>query len=187
LEEDDAEKTLYARIGEQESIFELTRLMIVRSSNLATNILVEKVGAKNVNDLVQALGIQGVSVIRGVFDHAAFEIGLNNSATARGLTQTMRLIAEGKVVSKLASETMLEIMLRQEFNESIPALLPKSAKVAHKTGWTGEVYHDTGIVYPENRKPYAIAIMTKGFAEEREREAHTCMATISRIIYENLL
>jgi beta-lactamase class A len=186
LEEDDAEKTLYPRLGESESILELTRLMIVRSSNLAANILMKKVGTRNVNDFIQELGIQGVTVIRGVFDNAAYELDMNNSATARGLTQTMKLIAEGKVVSQQASKKMIDIMLRQEFNESIPARLPASVKVAHKTGWTGEVYHDTGIVYPENRKPYAISIMTRGFAEDREKEAHACMAMISKIIYENL-
>lgn len=183
---DDAEQTLYPRIGESETIGELTRLMIVRSSNLATNILLEKVGTKNVNDLIQTLGIQGVTIRRGVEDNAAFRLGMNNSATARGLTQTMKLIAEKKVVSEQASEKMIEIMLGQEFNESIPALLPKSVKVAHKTGWTNDVYHDTGIVYPECRKPYALSIMTKGFTEKQESEAHQCMARISKIIYENL-
>lgn len=186
LEKDDAETTLYRRLGEKESIAELTRLMIVRSSNLATNILLEKVGTKNVNDLIQTLGIQGVTIRRGVEDNAAFRLGMNNSATARGLTQTMKLIAEKKVVSEQASEKMIEIMLGQEFNESIPALLPKSVKVAHKTGWTNDVYHDTGIVYPECRKPYALSIMTKGFTEKQESEAHQCMARISELIYENL-
>src|SRR6266498_3741903 len=71
---DDAEKTLYPRLGESEAIRELTRLMIVRSSNLATNILIEKVGTKNVNDFVQALGIQGVTVLRGVEDSVAFRL-----------------------------------------------------------------------------------------------------------------
>ena len=183
---DDAETTLYPRIGEMESIGELTRLMIVRSSNLATNILIEKVGTKNVNDFIHALGIEGVTVQRGVEDNVAFSRGMNNSATAHGLTQTMKLIAEGKVVSKQASEKMIGIMLGQEFNESIPALLPKSVKVAHKTGWTNDVYHDTGIVYPEDRKPYALSIMTKGFAEYHEDEAHQCMAKISRIIFEQI-
>ncbi len=101
---DDAEQTLYPRIGESETIGELTRLMIVRSSNLATNILIEKVGTKNVNDFIQALGIDGVTVRRGVEDNVAFRLGMNNSATARGLTQTMNLIARKKVVSEQASE-----------------------------------------------------------------------------------
>src|ERR1700752_3119822 len=132
---DDSEVTLYQRLGENERIRELTRLMIVRSSNLATDILLQKVGAKDVNDFIQALGIEGVIVKRGVEDNVAFRLGMNNSATARGLTQTMRLLAEGNVVSKQASAEMIEIMLNQEFNESIPALLPNSVRVAHKTGW----------------------------------------------------
>ena len=183
---DDSEVTLYQRLGENESIRELTRLMIVRSSNLATDILLKKVGANNVNDFIQALGIEGVTVRRGVEDNVAFRLGMNNSATARGLTQTMKLIAEGMVVSKKASEQMVEIMLNQEFNESIPAMLPKLAKVAHKTGWTGTVYHDTGIVFPDGRKPYAISLMTRGFAENDEKFAHQCMANISRMVYEQL-
>ena len=83
---------------------------------------------------------------------------------------------------------MIEILLGQEFNESIPALLPKSINVAHKTGWTDDVYHDTGIVFPEgeDRKPYSLSIMTKGFTETQATEAHQCMASISKIIYENL-
>lgn len=182
LESDDAEKTLYARLGENESIGELTRLMIVRSSNLATNILLEKICTKSVNDFIQALGISGVSVLRGINDDAARGLGLNNKASARGLTQTMKLIAEGKVVSKSACEKMTAILFGQEFNESIPALLPETVRVAHKTGWDGNVYHDTGIVYPEHRKPYALSIMTSGFAEADE--AHTCMATISKMIYD---
>ena len=183
-QEDDAEKTLYPRLGQTESIHELTSLMIVRSSNLATNILLEKIGADRVNEFVQALGIPGVEVIRGIEDNVAFRLGMNNRATARGLTHTMKLIAEGKVVSERACEQMIEILRGQEFNESIPSLLPASVEVAHKTGWTGEVYHDTGIVYPEGRQPYAISIMTHGFAEDREDEAHACMARISKIVYD---
>jgi beta-lactamase class A len=188
LESDDAETTLYHRIGEDESIGEMTRLMIVRSSNLATNILLEKISVQNVNRFIQTLGIEGVTVIRGIEDQAAFRLGMNNSTTARGLTQTMKLIVGKQVVSPQACEQMIEIMLGQEFNQSIPALLPKSVKVAHKTGWTGDVYHDTGIVYPagENRKPYALSIMTRGFAENQEVAAHVCMAKISKIIYEKL-
>ena len=184
LQSDDAEQTLYPRLGESESIAELTRLMIVRSSNLATNILLEKIGTKNVQEFIHALGIMGVTLIRGIEDTAAFLRGMNNSATARGLTQTMKIIAEKNVISAQASEKMIEILLGQEFNESIPALLPETVRVAHKTGWTGDVYHDTGIVYPEHRKPYAISIMTRGFPEDQPDEAHTCMAKISKIIYD---
>ena len=184
--EDDAERTLYPRRGETESIHELTRLMIVRSSNLATNILIKKVGTENINEFIRSLGIEGVTVRRGVEDNVAFRQGMNNSATARGLTQTMDLIARRKVVSEEASENMIQILLGQEFNESIPALLPNFVKVAHKTGWTNDFYHDTGIVFPQEREPYVLTIMTKGFTEDTESEAHECMANLSKLIYEQL-
>ena len=183
---DDAEQTLYPRLGETETISQLTRLMIVRSSNLATNVLLEAVGTKNVNAFIQDLGIQGVTVRRGIEDNAAFRLGLNNSATARGLTQTMKLIAEKKAISEEASEQMIQILLGQEFNESIPALLPGTVQVAHKTGWTGDVYHDTAILYPKGRKPYLLSLMTRGFTEQQEREAHQCMANLSKLIYGQL-
>ena len=188
LEEvDDSDKSLYTRLGESESIRELTRLMIVRSGNLATNLLLEKVGVKRVNDYLAELGINGVTIIRGVEDKAAFRQGLNNSATARGLTHMMRLIAEGRVVTEKASREMVEIMLGQEFKESIPALLPKSARTAHKTGWIAEFYHDTGIVFPVDRQPYAITILSHGFPENDENQAHSCMAEISRLVYEEVV
>jgi beta-lactamase class A len=82
---------------------------------------------------------------------------------------------------------MITMLLGQEFNESIPASLPASVQVAHKTGWTGTFFHDTGIVLPENRKPYAITIMTRGFPEYDENQAHNCMAEISRLVYEELV
>ena len=184
---DDSELTLYNRIGETESIRELTHLMIVRSSNLASNILLEKVGTTRVDAFIKELGIANMAVIRGLEDKKAYRLNLNNSASARSSTTMMRLIAEGKVVSREACDEMIQIMLGQEFNESIPALLPASAKVAHKTGWTGSFFHDTGIVFPHNRKPYVISLFTHGFPEDNENESHACMAQISKIIYEEMI
>lgn len=184
---DDSETTMYARIGETETVRQLTRLMIVRSSNLATNILIEALGTKQINAFLLELGIQGVNVVRGVEDNVAYYMGMNNSATARGMTQIMKLIAEGKVVSKEASNEMIRILLGQEFNDGIPAQLSKRVKVAHKTGWAGNHHHDAGIVFPEQRKPYAITVMTRGFPKESENEAHACMATLSKLIYEEIV
>jgi len=183
---DDSETTLYPRIGESESIRELNRLMIVRSSNLATNILMELVSTARINTFIKELGIADVNVIRLIEDNKAYRLNMNNTFSARGTTQMMRLIAEGKVVSKNASDEMINVMLGQEFNESIPALIPADVKVAHKTGWTGQHFHDTGIVFPPNRKPYAISLFTHGFPEDDENQAHNCMAQISKIIYEEL-
>jgi len=186
-EADDSDKTLYARIGESETIRELNRLMIIRSSNLATNLLMERVGTARVDAFIKELGIENMTVIRGLEDKKAYRLGMNNAASARSSTYMMKLIAEGKVVSRKACDEMIEVMFGQEFNESIPALLPADIKVAHKTGWTGDFFHDTGIVFPPNRKPYAISLFTHGFLEDDENQAHNCMAEISWMVYRELL
>lgn len=186
-EADDSDKTLYARIGESETIRELNRLMIIRSSNLATNLLMERVGAARVDAFIKELGIDNMTVIRGLEDKKAYRLGMNNAASARSSTQMMKLIAEGRVVSRKVCDAMIDVMFGQEFNESIPALLPADVKVAHKTGWTGDFFHDTGIVFPPNRKPYVISLFTHGFPEDDENQAHGCMAEVSQIIYAELV
>lgn len=183
---DDSDKTLYARIGERETIRELNRLMIIRSSNLATNLLMERVTCARVDAFIKELGIDNMTVIRGLEDKKAYRLGMNNAASARSSTQMMKLIAEGKVVSRKVCDEMIEVMFGQEFNESIPALLPADVRVAHKTGWTGEFFHDIGIVFSPKRKPYAISLFTHGFPEDDENQTHGCMAEISRMIYREL-
>ena len=183
--QEDSDTSLYDKLGSTVTIRELTRLMIVKSSDLATNILIEKVSVVCVNSLLKELGIEDVQVLRGVEDKKAITHGLNNSATARGLMQIARLLQKGKVVSFDASEDMINIMRGQEFNEGIPAGLPEEYKVAHKTGWDNKLYHDFGVVFPDRREPYALAIMTSGF--EKEEDAHKAVAEISKSIQEKAL
>lgn len=188
LEEvDDSDKTLYARIGENETIRELIRLMIVRSSNLASNLLMDKVTPARVDAVVKEYGIENMSIIRELEDKKAYRLGMNNAACARSSTHMLKLIAEGRVVSPKACAEMIEVMLGQEFNESIPSLLPADVKVAHKTGWSGEFFHDIGIVRPPGRKPYILSLFTRGFPEDDEKQAHECMAEVSRMIYKKLV
>lgn len=184
-EQDDQEFSLYKKVGSTERVREIVRLMIVWSSNPATNILIQKLGAVQASAYLRELGIEGVTILRGPEDNRAFARGLNNSATARGLMQMMRVIAEGKAVSQEASAEMIQIMMGQHYNEGIPARLPLSVRVAHKTGWNDDLYHDFGIVLPQGRQPYALAVMTRGFASETE--AHACIAGISERVYKRLL
>src|SRR5262249_33693389 len=181
--EDDSELTLYKRLGETETIRELMRLMIVMSSNLATNLLIERVGAKNVMELMHEIGANKIQVLRGVEDSKAFERKMNNTTTARDLMIILRRIAERRAVSAKASDEMVNVLLTQHFNEGIPAGVSPQARVAHKTGSITKIYHDAAIVYPPNRKPYVLVVLTRGFADEKR--AHELTATISRMIYES--
>ncbi|HXG91972.1 MAG TPA: serine hydrolase [Blastocatellia bacterium] len=179
---DDSDQSLYNRVGQTATIRELIHLMITVSSNLATNILIERVTPKRVMSLMRQVGAKNIRVLRGVEDGKAYERGLNNTTTARDLMIILRRIAERRAVSPKASDEMVKIMLDQKFNEGIPAGLPSDVKVAHKTGSITKINHDAAIVYPPNRKPYVLVVLTRGIADEAR--AHKLIADISRAIYE---
>jgi beta-lactamase class A len=130
------------------------------------------------------LGIDGIDVRRGVEDEFAFERGINNRVTADGLVQLMRLIAEERAFSPELSRDMLNILHAQEFKNGIPARLPAAVRVAHKTGEISTIAHDAGVVYPPDRKPYVIAILTEWSPESSGRKS--TIAEISAAVYETL-
>lgn len=181
----DSDQSLYSKVGQTETIRGLVRLMIDVSSNLATNILIERVGATRVMELMREVGAVNIRVLRGVEDNKAYERGLNNTTTARDLMILLRRIAERRAVSQKASDEMINVLLDQKFNEGIPAGLPSEARVAHKTGSITKINHDAAIVYLPNRKPYVLVVLTRGI--EDEKRAHKLIADISRAVYESLI
>jgi beta-lactamase class A len=179
----DSDPELYRHLGRTMPVKQLAYQMITTSSNFATNLLVDVVGVATIQQALAELGIEGVTVLRGVEDQAAFDAGLNNLVTANGLLRMLRLIADGKAFSEDASRQMLDIMHDQQLKSGIPAGLPEAARVAHKTGNIATVHHDAGIVYLEDRKPYVLVILTR-FDQASPRS--TAVAEVSRDIYECL-
>ena len=172
--EDDSEHDLYDRIGTRVPLIELARRMIVRSSNLATNLLIEEVGAENVRRTMAALDAPEMHVLRGVEDIPAYERGMSNTTTARALARVMTVIAAcelGEVHPALQPldaadcRRMADILSGQHFTEQIPAGIPAGVRVANKTGSITGIAHDAAIVYPPGRDPYVLVVMTRGFAD----------------------
>ncbi|WP_165249568.1 serine hydrolase [Paludisphaera soli] len=182
---DDSETTLYKRVGGKATIRELVFLMITESSNLATNILVEKLTGEAVTAFMKELGAGDLKVLRGVEDDKAVALGRNNVGTARGTMTILTRLAEGTAVSRSASDAMLEVLRAQKFNDGIPAGLPEGTVVAHKTGSFAKVYHDAGIVEPEGRKPFVLVVMTRGI--EAEDASRKLVADVARAAYEHVV
>ena len=182
--EDDSDEAVYERIGESISIRDLTERMITVSSNLATNMVIDLVSADSVQQTIEGLGTTRMQVRRGVEDIKAYRQGLNNTATASDLATILVAIAEHEVVSPSASEAMVEILKRQEYNDTIPAGLPDDVEVAHKTGWITEIHHDAAIVYPPEGAPYVLVVLTEGIAERDHSAA--LHASIARAVHDHL-
>ncbi len=178
---EDGDPALYDAVGESRPLEELMRRMIVRSSNLATNLLIELVSPPRVMDLMRRLGAHDIRVLRGVEDEKAFEAGLNNVTTARDLTIVMRAIAERKAITPEASAAMVDILRAQEFREKIPAGVPEGVVVANKTGSITRISHDAAIVYPPGRDPYVLVVLTRGYQDGDE--ASRVIASISEAVW----
>ena len=182
--QDDSEPELYNAIEQKRTWRQLVVEMITYSSNLATNMIIEKVGASNVMKTMRAMGAKDIQVLRGVEDSKAFEKGLNNTTTAFDLMIIFEKIAKGKAVSKQASQEMVDILMQQHFNTIIPARLPPSVKVAHKTGNITGVFHDSGIVYLPDGRKYVLVLLSKNV--ESEESATSFLAGISEMIFRHL-
>jgi beta-lactamase class A len=180
--EDDSETELYKHVGERRTLAALVYDMIIVSSNLATNMVIEIVDAKNVTQTMRRLGADSIQVLRGVEDSKAFEKGLSNTTTAFDLMVIFENMAAGKTVSPEASKSMIDILLDQRFNDIIPARLPKDVKVAHKTGDITGVRHDSGIVILPDGRKYVLVLLSKKL--EKPDAGIAAMAAVSEMIYK---
>jgi beta-lactamase class A len=180
--DEDSDSTLYALAGASIPTRELIDLMITRSSNLATNVLIELADPDSIAAMLEGFGAEGMKVLRGVEDIPAYRNGLNNTTTARGLLELYDALGSGRAAGPEATREMLDILLRQEFNDAIPAGLPEGVPVAHKTGWITAVDHDGGLVFPPGEQPYVMVVLTSGVEDESITRA--AAADVSRLVWE---
>ena len=180
--EEDSDSTLYAAAGTSIPTRDLIDLMITRSSNLATNVLIELADPDSIAAMLELFGAGGMKVLRGVEDIPAYRNGLNNTTTARGLLELYDAMGSGRAAGPEATGEMLDILLRQAFNDAIPAGLPDDVPVAHKTGWITAVDHDGGLIYPAGEQPYVLVVLTSGV--EDETVTRQAAAEVSRLVWE---
>lgn len=182
---DDSDDIIYQKIGEKFTLHDLMYNMITMSSNLATNVLIELVGAKNTTATMRGLGANHIEVLRGVEDQKAYEQGLNNSTTALDLMKIMTAIADGSAGTPPDCEKMIRILKDQKHNNMIPKLLPKEVEIAHKTGNITGVHHDAAIVYLPSGHHYVLVLLSKDL-KDFERATHQ-LAKISKTFYDYFL
>ena len=182
---DDSDDVIYNKIGTKVTLHELMVPMITVSSNLATNVLIELVGAKNVTATMRGLGAAHIQVLRGVEDQKAYDLGLSNSTTARDLLVILEAIANNRAGAPGDCAAMVDILEGQQFNEIIPFYLPKEVRVAHKTGVITALHHDAGIVYLPDGRSYVLVLLSKNL---KDFDAGTQqLARISKIFYDYMM
>jgi beta-lactamase class A len=179
-EGDDSDTEVYAAAGKTLTLRQLCDAMITVSSNFAANLLIERLGVENIRRTVAALGAEGMQVLRGVEDQKAYDKGLNNTTTARGLMVLLDRVARGQAVDPRSDAEMIDILKRQKFNAAIPAGVPAGTAVAHKTGNITRIHHDAAVVYAP--RPYVLVLLVRGIDEQKNSAA--LMAELSKAVYE---
>ena len=180
----DSKGPLAAKAGQTVSLLELVRLMITRSDNVATDLLMEIVPATRVMELIGRLRIEGVVVRRGVEDTKAYEAGLNNECSPRGMLEVLIACRNSALFGAQSRRQMMEILRAQEFSSMISRGIPadSGAVVAHKTGSISWVEHDAGIVELASGRAYALVVLSHDFGAARDKATETG-AAISELVY----
>ncbi|WP_347174457.1 serine hydrolase [Polaribacter uvawellassae] len=179
---EDSDDVIYSKIGSMQKMYDLMYGMIILSSNLATNVLIEVVDAKKTTATMRSLGADKIEVLRGVEDIKAYEKGLSNSTTANDLLVIMKAIANGTAGTKEDCKAMLTILKDQKWNDMIPKYLPENIEVAHKTGSITGVHHDAAIVFLPNGKSYVLVLLSKNLKDFDKGTDQ--LAKISKSVYD---
>ncbi len=141
------------------SIGDALAAMMSVSDNVAAIMLLDRAGARHINDAMAALGLEETRLTE---DQSL-------PATARDMARLVEAIARGKAVSPAASAVMLSLMAAEEIDDRIPQGVPDGTLVAHKTGNWEQATHDAGVVYGE-RSTYVMVLMSDlGFGSEAAR------------------
>jgi beta-lactamase class A len=181
--ESDGYPQLHRLIGRTARISDLAEWMIVSSSNLATNLLLDYITVEEAQRVLRDAGVNGIELRRGVDDTKAHDQNFNNETTAAGLLDLFGTL-RGDFLLKASRERAINILLQQRFNSMIPAPLPAHVSVAHKTGEISTACHDAGIIYLPEREPYILVVLTEVAAETNGRRE--AVAKVSQVVFQCL-
>jgi beta-lactamase class A len=176
-------------VGEGMTMYQIIDAAVQQSDNTAGNLLLDALGGP--------AGLEGA--LRGIGDEttrpARYEPELNDVApgderdtsTARALAHDLRAYGLGDVLDDEARATFVEALRGSVTGaETIRAGVPDGWVVGDKTGTSGHGgRNDIGIVWPPDREPVVLAVLTQ--TEDREAEPDDALlAEVTAVAVEAL-
>lgn len=161
------------------TIKQLCQKMISVSDNTSTNILIKKLGMEAINKRLEILGMTKTRLNRMMMDTEAVKAGRENWVNALEINGLLQKISHKKVANEALCNLMMDILVSCDDNSTIPNKLPKTLKIAHKTGGLPYIRGDAAIVFAP--KPYIISVFVEGF--KNIEDAEKIIANLSEICY----
>ena len=169
---EDSEPATWAALGTQVPLGELVHRMVTASGNLATDLVLDEVGADEVTAVLSAAGCSDRTTLpRGIEDYPARDAGMDNLITAGDMARLLLALAEGRLAGPAATEACERTLQAQEHRAGIPAGLPADVVIGNKTGWVTDVNHDVALVRAPGMPPVALAVLVSAPGTRAEREA----------------
>lgn len=145
-------------------------LMVMVNDNTAANLLAEVVGMENVNASLAAQGTPELKFARRAgLPPAGGPRGPENVGTPRSAMRALELIQRGRVVDRVTSDQIIEVLAVPEisyFRRGLPA----GTRFAGRSGSGPSFRSDQGIVLLADH-PYVFCVMLRGFAADRSGRA----------------
>lgn len=140
----------------------LSEYSITHSDNIATNMIIGRIGYENMRNSVDTK-----------LEHATDQS--NNFITPNDETKLLRILYENTAENPYYSD-IIENMKNTDFHDRLDLYIPKEI-VAHKIGDYSNYVNDVGIVY--SKEPYIISLYTNELMN-----ANQVIANISKMIYD---
>lgn len=167
-------------VGTTFTLLDTATRMIVISDNTATNMILERLGGKDVvNQRFQEWGLQ-TTVVRNLLP----DLKGTNTTSASDLVQTLALIERGKLISPRSRDWILHILRSTENRSLLPAGLGAGAVIGHKTGDIGFIIGDAGMVDTATGQRYLITIFVQ--SSYNDPQAVQLLQELSRKTYQYL-
>lgn len=166
------------------SVLRLMDVMITRSDNRATDLLINTLGGPEAIDRwLRAHGVTGMRVDRTIAQLLAARRDLRDirdSSTPIAMLGLLRLVDKGSALKPESRHLLLDMMRRcRTGSNRIRGILPPGATVEHKTGTLSNYTADVGyLTTPEGRR-IAVAFFAR-YGENRP----AVIATAARAIYD---
>jgi len=164
--EDEAPAT-WTKLGTEVQLGWLAAEMITKSSNLATDLVLEQVGVEAANAVLAQYG-SGLSAIRrGIDDVEAQAAGISNEMSPADLAAVLVAVGNDKGAS---GDYLRDLLAANEWNGEIPAGVPAGTRVEHKNGWDARIRHDGGIVRPADAEAFVLTVCTTSSLPDAEAQ-----------------
>jgi beta-lactamase class A len=180
--------------GAEISLRDAARLMIAFSDNTATNLVLERIGIKPVNERMKEWGFPETRINAKVFrgsttsvDPARTKLYGLGSTTAREMVGLLKLLQVSDRCRPFYKLAILNHLAKNADKDKFKRFLPAGTVVAHKDGSLDETRTDAGLIYTPGGI-VAVCVLTDDNRDHRwqpDNAGNVLCARVSKEVYDH--